>query len=71
MFIDWYAGLATGDETPLIVQQKISSDNNKTWTAYLPHRYHPSWVSAYGNTGAFRVDRFERGRPAAKASNCD
>lgn len=71
MFIDWYAGLATGDETPLIVQQKISSDNSKTWTAYLPHRYHPSWVSAYGNTGAFRLDRFERGRPAAKASNCD
>lgn len=71
MFIDWYAGLATGDETPLIVQQKIGSDNQRTWIPYLPSRYHPAWVSAYGNTGAFRIDRFERGRPAAKAANCD
>ena len=70
-FIDWYAGLSDTESTVLIVQKKTSVDNKPAFPAYLPDRYHPSWPSAYGNTGLYVRERFERGRPSASRANID
>jgi hypothetical protein len=81
-FIKYLTGLTFEGETPLIVRQKPQMKDNKiqlhangaikaTWPAYLPtHQIKPDWA-IYGNTALFIIDRFENGKVAASADNCD
>ena len=70
MFIDWYRNLGDEHSTTLIVQQKMT-EGKPAFIARLPATYHPSWPSAYGNTGLYLYDRFERGRPSASRACID
>lgn len=81
-FIKYLTGLAMQGETPLIVRQKPQLKDGEmqfhangaikaTWPAYLPtHPIKPDWA-IYGNTALFIIDRFDNGKPAASADNCD
>lgn len=81
-FIKYLSGLVMQGETSLIVRQKPQLKDGEmqfhangaikaTWPAYLPtHQVKPEWA-IYGNTAVFIIDRFENGKPAAAADNCD
>ena len=81
-FIEYLTGLTFEGETPLIVRQKPQMKDGEiqlhangaikaTWPAYLPtHTIKPDWA-IYGNTALFIIDRFENGKVAASADNCD
>lgn len=81
-FIKYLTGLAMQGETPLIVRQKPQLKDGEmqfhangaikaTWPAYLPtHPIKSDWA-IYGNTALFIIDRFDNGKPAASADNCD
>ena len=81
-FIKYLTGLTFEGETPLIVRQKPQMKDGEiqlhangaikaTWPAYLPtHQIKPDWA-IYGNTALFIIDRFENGKVAASADNCD
>jgi len=84
-FIDYVTGLATEmGETALLLRQKPKHDADgnmvyhadgvpaATFPSFLPERAKVKEGEAwYINTGAFIVDRFDNGKPAAKSSNVD
>ena len=77
-FLDYLSSIAPDGETVLIVRQKpavpeaFHADGalKCSWPAYLPDKWKPgqAW---YANTGCFILDRFEAGRPSARADNCE
>jgi hypothetical protein len=80
-FLDYLANIAPEGETILFVRQKPILANGElqfhmdgaikcTWPAYLPNKWKAdqAW---YCNTGCFIIDRFEAGRPSARADNCE
>jgi len=84
-FIGYVTGLATEmGETALLLRQKPKHDADgnmvyhadgvpaATFPSFLPERAKIKEGEAwYINTGAFIVDRFDNGKPAAKSSNVD
>ena len=82
-FIDFLSSLAPEGETALIVRQKPQLKDGEmqyhadgavkcTWPAFLPStQVKPSWLSLYGNTGSFIIDRFENGRVSASSANVE
>ena len=81
--LDYIASLACEGETALIVRQKplLDSDGQHqihndgaikcTWPAYLPEKHKDNDWSWYINTGAYIIDRFEKGKPAARSDYCE
>ena len=81
--LNYITSLACQGETPLIVRQKPLLDNNGqhqlhadgaikcTWPAYLPTKHKDNGWAWYINTGSFIIDRFEGGKPAARAENVE
>jgi hypothetical protein len=67
IFLDWYVRLAAEGETMLIVWQKTKSNGDYTYIAMMPDRWKPD-RAMYGNTGVFLPERFEAGKPAARAA---
>ena len=78
-FLEFFAGLAPAGETALIVRQKpvgrvlqYHADGalKCSWPAFLPKKWkaNQAW---YCNTGCFIIDRFDEGKPAAKADACE
>ena len=83
-FIEFVTGLAfTEGETALLLRQKPKLVDGKvqyhgdgvpsaTFPAYLPEKAKVKDGEAwYVNTGSFIVERFENGKPSAKAANCE
>ena len=77
-FLDYLANIAPEGETILFVRQKPAKPEQFhmdgamkcSWPAYLPDKWKAdqAW---YCNTGCFIIDRFEAGRPSARADNCE
>jgi hypothetical protein len=67
IFLDWYVRLAAEGETMLIVWQKTKANGDYTYIAMMPDRWKPD-RAMYGNTGVFLPERFEGGKPAARAA---
>lgn len=79
--LDYIQNLSCEGETCLIVRQKPVLDGNGqlthykdgtikcTWPAYLPNKWRDNDWSWYINTGAFIIDRFDNGKPAARKEN--
>ena len=80
-FLDYLANIAPEGETILFVRQKPILEKGElqfhmdgaikcSWPAYLPDKWKAdqAW---YCNTGCFIIDRFEAGRPSARADNCE
>jgi hypothetical protein len=82
-FVEYISALAEQGETALVVRQKLSlKDGERQYHADgAPKATFPSFIPAtatikpeqawYVNTGSFILDRFENGRPAAKAENVE
>ena len=84
-FIDYITGLTDVDgETVLLLKQKPKKDGEgniiyhgdgapkAVFPAFLPDKARIKDGEAwYVNTGSFVIDRFEDGKPSAKAENCE
>lgn len=69
-FIEYLVSLAMAGETALFVKQVVRGEK-VTYPAFLPSAKRKDGETWYGNTGAFVLDRFVDGKPAARADNCD
>ena len=82
-FLDWLTKLAPEGETMLVLKQKPKRDEGgnvmlhpdgaikATWPAFLPEKWQDTEQAWYANTASFVIDRFEKGRVSASASNCE
>ena len=69
-FLNYLVGLAPEGETVLIVKQAAKKTGGYTFPAFLPERWRAGKIAWFGNTGLFHADRFEDGKPAARAAYC-
>lgn len=80
-FLKYLENIAPEGEVILFVRQKPMLADGElqyhadgaikcTWPAYLPKKWKPdqAW---YANTGCFIIDRFDQGKPSARADNCE
>ena len=77
-FLSYLEEIAPEGEVILFVRQKpmlpeqFHADGalKCSWPAFLPKKWKPdqAW---YCNTGCFIIDRFDEGKPAAKADACE
>ena len=82
LFVEFLTKLAPDKETLLLVRQKPQLKDGElqfhadgaikcVWPAMLPTKtIKPEWA-IYANTASFIIDRFQDGKPAASATNCE